>query len=108
MMVATLLAACVAMRPTMLTVVVSISAMLLATFGDIDYFVGRAVLSADSDNTSVLVLLQGWETARMSIERTHGWGAGFQQFGVTNFGGEIADMGSVQQGAGIHPPVFMV
>lgn len=76
-------------------------ALLLAIFGsnaiDIDYFLSRLVISRDSDNLSVLVLLQGWEYALMMLEQSKGWGAGFQQFGfsgaTTAISEIIANMG---------------
>ena len=60
-------------------------------FVDVEYFASRLLISGDSDNISVLVLLQGWETATLMFEKTGGWGSGFQQFGFSNVAGEIAD-----------------
>lgn len=60
-------------------------------FIDVDYFLSRLIISSDSDNQSVLVLLQGWESALMMIDRTSGWGGGFQQFGFMDAVGDIGD-----------------
>ena len=60
-------------------------------FIDVDYFLSRLIISGDSDNQSVLVLLQGWETALMMIDQTSGWGGGFQQFGFMDAVGDIGD-----------------
>jgi hypothetical protein len=63
--------------------------LFVALLLDIEYFVARLMISGDSDNQSVLVLLQGWETALILMENTHGWGAGFQQFGFVDAVGDI-------------------
>jgi hypothetical protein len=56
---------------------------------DVEYFLARVMISGDSDNQSVLVLLQGWESAFILMDKTHGWGAGFQQFGFVDAVGDI-------------------
>ncbi len=58
---------------------------------DAEYFVSRLAISQDSENLSVLVLLQGWETALLTLEQTAGWGAGFQQFGFASLSGDVAE-----------------
>ena len=58
---------------------------------DVEYFVSRLIISSDSDNLSVLVLLQGWENALLMLRDTGGWGAGFQQFGFLNVAGDFSD-----------------
>lgn len=58
---------------------------------DIDYFNSRLIIKDESENLSVLVFLQGWEIARVMLDGTHNWGAGFQQFGFLNISTEISD-----------------
>ena len=71
-------------------------------FTDMDYFLSRLVISAESDNQSVLVLLQGWETADLLMERTRGWGAGFQQFGVVDAIGEVGEKVEIMSDGGVN------
>lgn len=59
--------------------------------GKYDYFFSRLNFTSESDNLSVLVLLQGWESALLLLQATSGWGAGFQQFGVTDTYGSVAE-----------------
>lgn len=58
-------------------------AVLIASAGalDVAYFTDRLDLSSRSTNLSVLVYLQGWALVVESLERTNGWGIGFQQLG---------------------------
>lgn len=56
---------------------------------DLDYFSSRLKISSDSDNLSVLVLIQGWETAFLMLMETNGVGSGFQQYG---FSTAVADV----------------
>lgn len=53
------------------------------------HFLDRISISADSDNLSVLVLLQGWQNAFVILRDTGGWGSGFQQFGFFGSYGDI-------------------
>ncbi len=57
---------------------------------DLTYYASRLDLSADSDNLSTLVFLQGWENALLNFQETHGVGVGFQQFGIAGSLGQIA------------------
>lgn len=60
-------------------VIVSISAASL----DLTYYTDRLDLnSANSTNLSSLVYVQGWQMLQESLQRTYGWGIGFQQLGV--------------------------
>jgi hypothetical protein len=91
---------------TMIAGILIIAALLLRTlpllaFGiplalasvavDITYYSDRLTLSADSDNLSTLVFLQGWDNAIVNFNETHGFGIGFQQFGVAGSTGDIGD-----------------
>jgi hypothetical protein len=58
---------------------------------DLEYFFSRLKISSDSDNLSVLVLLQGWETAFFMLNETEGMGSGFQQFGFLSVPGDISN-----------------
>jgi len=58
---------------------------------DLTYYSSRLVFSADSDNVSTLVFMQGWENAILNFRETHGLGVGFQQFGIAGSTGEVAD-----------------
>lgn len=59
---------------------------------DITYFTDRLDLNYDSGNLSVLVYLQGWELATDSVNRTLGWGIGFQQLGFGPINSPTADI----------------
>lgn len=54
-----------------------------------NYFTSRLQISLDSDNTSVLTLLSGYEQALISLKETWGFGYGFQQMGYANPRGDI-------------------
>ncbi|MGH2548882.1 MAG: hypothetical protein ACRDHN_05800, partial [Thermomicrobiales bacterium] len=91
MLIAVALAACVVLRPVTLICAGMSAGALLISLGNAEYFASRAIISTGSDNASVLVLLHGWEVARLSIEHTLGWGVGFQQFGVAGLGGDVVE-----------------
>lgn len=46
------------------------------------YFTSRVDLSNNSSNLSALVYLEGWEMLEDSIDRSGGWGVGFEQLGL--------------------------
>ncbi|MGE8518570.1 MAG: hypothetical protein ACN6OM_18290 [Alcaligenes nematophilus] len=54
-----------------------------------NYFASRLQISLDSDNTSVLTLLSGYEQALISLKETWGLGYGFQRMGYVNPRGDI-------------------
>lgn len=58
-------------------------------FTDLEYFTSRLVISSESENLSVLVLLQGWDLAMAMLDETSNWGGGFQQFGFIDVSGDI-------------------
>jgi hypothetical protein len=58
---------------------------------DLSYYTDRLLLSADSDNLSTLVYLQGWQRAALNLSETHGLGVGFQQFGVVGSLGSVLE-----------------
>lgn len=62
-----------------------------ASLLNFEYFASRLLISPESENLSVLVLLQGFENAQILLEETKYMGAGFQQFGVFGNTGEITD-----------------
>ncbi|MBB5700153.1 hypothetical protein [Sphingomonas yantingensis] len=50
---------------------------------DLSYYTERLDFDwANSNNISALVYVQGWQMLQESLERTYGWGVGFQQLGV--------------------------
>ena len=55
-----------------------------------DYFLDRLSISNSSENMSVLVLLQGWENARLALSFSSFIGVGFQQFGIVGPIGSIS------------------
>lgn len=73
--------------PRVLLLVLLVGGLVVA---DLDYFTSRVLITSESENLSVLVLLQGWEIARAMLDETHNWGAGFQQFGLSNISGDIS------------------
>jgi hypothetical protein len=66
-----------------------IPAASLGALLDLSYYGDRLYLSSESTNLSTLVFLQGWENAVQNFIETHGFGVGFQQFGVAGSTGEI-------------------
>ena len=58
---------------------------------DLTYYAQRLTLSADSDNLSALVYMQGWERAALNFVETRGVGVGFQQFGIVGPTGGFAE-----------------
>jgi hypothetical protein len=51
-------------------------------FSNLSYFSDRLALSSDSNNLSVLVLVQGWENAIDTLTHISIFGVGLQQFGI--------------------------
>lgn len=82
--------------------ILPVLAVLAVSLAEPDYFVSRLVISADSENQSVLVLLQGWETAGLLLDQTRGWGAGFQQFGVLDMVGDVGEKLDILSEEGIN------
>jgi hypothetical protein len=60
-------------------------------FVELAYFEDRVNFGSDTRNISSLVYRQGWELLQDSIERTSGWGIGFQQLGYVPFNSPAAD-----------------
>jgi hypothetical protein len=72
-------------------IVISVFTAVSVQVIDTDYFLSRLEISNESNNLSVLVLLQGWETSVEMIKMTGAWGVGFQQFGFIDVSGEIIE-----------------
>lgn len=49
---------------------------------ELKYFTSRVDISDKSSNLSALVYLEGWQMLEDSIDRTGGWGVGFEQLGL--------------------------
>lgn len=88
--VAIILLSVLPIRQFILFSMIALIALLVTEF-DINFLTSRIVLSAESDNLSNLVLVQGWERAGLSLMDTIGVGLGFQQFGVWGPQGEIQE-----------------
>lgn len=58
---------------------------------DLEYFAERLDFSLHSTNLSALAYVEGWEFIASSLERTSGWGIGFQQLGWVPFISPAAD-----------------
>lgn len=58
---------------------------------DLSYYAARLDFSADSTNISALVFMQGWQNAWVNFRDTYGLGVGFQQFGIADSVGDIAN-----------------
>jgi len=67
---------------------------LVAAMGllDIDYFTDRLDLTAQTQNLSTLIYRQGWELVLDAVQRTGGWGIGFQQLGFVPFDSPSANV----------------
>jgi hypothetical protein len=85
-------ASCLVLRRTQLLLLAAAVVLAVAFLAlDLSYYADRLLLSADSDNLSTLVYLQGWERAWLNIFETNGWGVGFQQFGFVGSLGGVLD-----------------
>lgn len=101
-MVLVLLCAALVFRLNWRMILVPVGLLLVALLLDVEYFIARVMISGESDNQSVLVLLQGWETASILMENSHGWGAGFQQFGYMDATGDIGERIAFGGGDGLN------
>lgn len=63
-----------------------------SAFVDLSYFVARLDFNPDTQNLSTLVYRQGWELVGDAMQRTSGWGVGFQQLGYAPFRSPSADV----------------
>jgi hypothetical protein len=91
MLVGTLGASCLVLRRLQLFIFLGVGVLVLGFVAlDLSYFVDRLALSADSDNLSTLVYLQGWQRAGLNLQETWGLGVGFQQFGIVGSLGDLA------------------
>ena len=79
-----LLAACICLRGLTLLAAAAIAGLALAGMESVDfgYYTQRLDLSSDTRNLSALVYLQGWQLIIESLQRSGGWGVGFQQLGM--------------------------
>ena len=84
----------------------SVAMLFLAAFAllliDLEYFITRLLISTESDNLSVVVLLSGWETALTMLASSSGWGGGFQQFGFLGAVGELTERVAQMTGESIN------
>jgi hypothetical protein len=104
LMVGVLGASCLILSRTQLLL---LGAVLIAVVGflalDISYYTDRLVLSADSDNLSTLVYLQGWQRAALNTAETSGLGVGFQQFGfVGSLGSVLEKIMAISEGSSLN------
>jgi len=86
----TLLVAFVLLRRTHLILMTGVLAAVAVTL-DVTYYSSRLVFSADTDNLSALVLMQGWENAILAFRATASLGVGFQQLGIAGPIGDTAE-----------------
>jgi hypothetical protein len=90
LMVATLLALMLVARSAAVSALAGLGAAAIAA-GAAGYFIERLTFTPDSDNASVLVWLQGWESAAYALAQTSGLGIGFQQLGIVTVTGTVTD-----------------
>ena len=75
--------AAVVTLPVSWLVFAAVVAFVGAASVDLSYYTDRLDFDwANSTNLSSLVYVQGWQMLQESLQRTHGWGIGFQQLGV--------------------------
>lgn len=79
--VVTILAAVLSIKPRYLISIALVMAPILVTL-DFSYYIDRLEFNDQSQNLSALVYLQGWQLLQESLERTYGFGVGFQQLGA--------------------------
>jgi hypothetical protein len=92
------------LRRTQLLLLLGVLLVAVAVLAlDLSYYADRLVLSADSDNLSTLVYLQGWQRAWLNISETGGLGVGFQQFGfVGSLGTVLEKIVQMNRGASLN------
>ena len=80
---------CLSPRYLLLLAVTVVPALLLL---DLEYYLVRLDFSGDSDNLTNLVFFQGWQLILEALERSHGFGLGFQQLGVFGTDSDAAEL----------------
>jgi hypothetical protein len=53
---------------------------------ELEYFSSRLLVSDETTNLSTLVFIQGWQLLVESLEKSFGWGIGFEQLGMQGTG----------------------
>lgn len=56
------------------------------------YYTERLDFSADSENITALVVIQGWQMIAEAWAATNGWGLGLQQLGIQGPTAEVSDL----------------
>ncbi|MCV2364701.1 hypothetical protein LNV23_14705 [Paucibacter sp. DJ1R-11] len=80
---------CLSPRYLLLLAVTVVPAVLLL---DLEYYLVRLDFSGESDNLTNLVFFQGWQLILEALERSHGFGLGFQQLGVFGTDSDAAEL----------------
>jgi hypothetical protein len=92
----TLVAGCVVAALTFVRGVATIPVVVIAlgagTVVDLSYYLSRVDLLSDNPNLSALAYIQGWQLIGESLDRSGGWGLGFQQLGLHGTDVPAADM----------------
>jgi hypothetical protein len=78
--------------PSILFVVGIAAASAAASYLDISYYTDRLDFSIGTTNISTLVYIQGFELTGAALQRTAGWGIGFQQLGVVPLNVPTSDL----------------
>lgn len=91
LVVGVVLVACVCLRSLALPAL-AVALGLLATQLDLSYYVERLDFSGEVQNLSNLVYVQGWQLLGEALERSIGWGLGFQQLGLQGSNTAAADL----------------
>lgn len=91
LVLATLVAAALTMPIWQIVAGLAASVPALAVT-NLTYFTDRLDFSLRSSTYSSLIYRQGWELAGDAIQRTNGWGIGFQQLGIVPFTSPSADL----------------
>ena len=69
-----------------------ISASAMIGYIDVSYFTDRLDFSINTTNVSTLVYIQGFELIGAALEKTGGWGIGFQQLGIVPLNVPTSDL----------------
>lgn len=91
LVIATLLAAALTL-PLWQIAAGSAAALPALAVVDLSYYTDRLDFTLRSTSYSSLIYRQGWELASDALQRTYGWGIGFQQLGIVPFTSPSADM----------------
>lgn len=80
------------MLPVLIAAALAVGFALTTGVEGLLYYTERLNFSADSENITALVVIQGWQMISEAWAATHGWGLGLQQLGIQGPTAEVSDL----------------